>query len=236
VAKDNDERDRRNFIPLKCNLSRDTKGLAYRVAAAQYNPEMPIIEWQPGDIEMDADTALAGGVKVGEDRLIEATEWLTQMLSDGPVAEKAIETRARKDGVSWRTVRRAKKELKVICQCEGFHGQWSWSLPVDPQLANEQPNGQHCDTTVGQTKRQPLANTGNTGNKPPTVVQHTHSWPKVAVRVGQLCDSQLAKESELGHLSDDDEPPTVDYDGPPTDDEVMAHVAAEEEALERWQP
>ena len=65
----------------------------------------------------------------------EAAEWLSATLHDGPVASKELKERAEADGISWRTVERAKEELGVIATRQGEPGKrgagaWAWTLPA----------------------------------------------------------------------------------------------------------
>jgi hypothetical protein len=63
----------------------------------------------------------------------DAIAWLAVLLASapGPLPVEWIETDARKAGHSWRTVERAKADLGVQSDREGFgkQGRWVWSLP-----------------------------------------------------------------------------------------------------------
>jgi putative DNA primase/helicase len=48
------------------------------------------------------------------DMLAIAKAWLRDTLSNGPIEQKAIQSRARADGMAWGTVRRAKDALGVV--------------------------------------------------------------------------------------------------------------------------
>jgi hypothetical protein len=55
---------------------------------------------------------------------------LKDMLAAGPVLKEEIEEAAEANGISIRTLRRAKDELKVIVKKDRtLHGKWFWSLP-----------------------------------------------------------------------------------------------------------
>jgi hypothetical protein len=59
----------------------------------------------------------------------EAKDWLRELLSNGPMPEQQIRSRAKQDGFSWATVRRAKKDLCAKSQKASFGGGWIWELP-----------------------------------------------------------------------------------------------------------
>ena len=81
---------------------------------------------------MSADQALEDSGS-GQDRSErdEAVEFLRDVLSDGPVPAKDIQRSARELGIAHRTLRRAKTELKVRADREGYgsDGKWLWILP-----------------------------------------------------------------------------------------------------------
>jgi hypothetical protein len=53
--------------------------------------------------------------------------WLTAQLADGPVAAKALEAAAARDGYKWRTIERAKVELGIQSVREAAG--WVWKSP-----------------------------------------------------------------------------------------------------------
>ena len=62
----------------------------------------------------------------------EAVDWLGALLEHGPVAAKDAQRRAQADGISDRTLRRAKTALKVISEQnrdDGSIREWTWKLP-----------------------------------------------------------------------------------------------------------
>jgi putative DNA primase/helicase len=63
----------------------------------------------------------------------EASDWLKALLADGPVPAKDAQCKARDEGISDRTLRRARESLGVVTEQtrEGDHiACWSWSLPA----------------------------------------------------------------------------------------------------------
>ena len=61
----------------------------------------------------------------------EAVDWLRDALSSGPRPSGELKKRADDDGISSRTLDRAKQKLSVTSQRAGFGegGQWTWALP-----------------------------------------------------------------------------------------------------------
>ena len=69
--------------------------------------------------------------------LNEACSWLGDILSDGPMEARSIYKLAREEGISERTIKRAKKPLGVVTRREGFgsSGKWIWSI-TDKEFPN----------------------------------------------------------------------------------------------------
>ena len=74
------------------------------------------------DVVSDAETRSA---------LDEAVEWLRDVLADGPLDAKDVHRRARENGISERTLKRAKRPAGVVSESSradtGISG-WRWSL------------------------------------------------------------------------------------------------------------
>ena len=62
----------------------------------------------------------------------EAKTFLQQLLADGPMATTDIDDAAKGHGISLRTLRRAKRELKITAKKNGKDGNWTWSLGNQP--------------------------------------------------------------------------------------------------------
>lgn len=131
VARDREQPDRRLWLPVKMNLCREPKGLAFNVE--DDGNGCPFVAWHEGDIEVTADQALSGGLERDTPARTEAREWLLEALADGPVAVDELKAGAKEIGVSWRVVQLAKKRLKVRSSRQGFGnaGRWLWELAGD---------------------------------------------------------------------------------------------------------
>ena len=123
LSKDNDNDERRLFLPGKNNLAKRQAGLAFTIAG-----EPASIRWEKDPVDMSADEALQGESN-GDSAVAEAVKWLREALDDGAVEGKQLRKDARADGIAERTLERAKKVLKVENGPDGFGGPWKWKLP-----------------------------------------------------------------------------------------------------------
>ncbi len=127
-VKDRDDTSRRLMLPLKQNLTKDQEGFAYRIREIllPLTPE-PIltirVEWEKGRVTANVNEALSemAGEDAGE--LAEAVKWLRGQLTEPQEAAK-LRIQAESDGLSWSTVKRAKKELGLESDKVGDH--WMW--------------------------------------------------------------------------------------------------------------
>jgi hypothetical protein len=97
--------------------------------------------------------------------LEEATEWLREVLADGPVETKEIYRSARHAGIAQRTLERAKAKLGVKARRIGTPGQrgggtWCWCLPsdLDRQIDGEN-DGPSLRVHVGGLNQNPQSQT-----------------------------------------------------------------------------
>jgi putative DNA primase/helicase len=124
-----DEQDqtgrRRLFLPVKSNLSPDETGLAYALEPVGQTAR---VAWESGDVTMRADDALGGGRKavVRDD----ATEFVIATLkaNGGDMLSDDLSTAAEAEGVSERTLRRAKKAVTESYKEKGRGGRWRCKL------------------------------------------------------------------------------------------------------------
>lgn len=124
-----DEQDqtgrRRLFLPVKSNLSADETGLAYALEAVGQTAR---VAWESGAVTMRADDALGGGRKavVRDD----ATEFVIATLkaNGGDMLSDDLSAAAEAEGVSERTLRRAKKAVAESYKEKGRGGRWRCKL------------------------------------------------------------------------------------------------------------
>jgi hypothetical protein len=134
IHKDPEDAKRRLFMPIKNNLGIDDSGLAFRIVEREITGGIlaPALEWENERVTCTADEVLAAAnANVGEEgvALREAVEFLRNELKDGPISQKMIKAGATANGISERTLRRAKSTLGVVTRKMGMKGGWSWELP-----------------------------------------------------------------------------------------------------------
>lgn len=134
VVKDKENPARRLFVPLKNNLGPDTEGLAYTVEGIRLEASDPPIHtsrilWENEAITQSADELMRDSGGEGHGTVKDAENFLLDILSMGWTKTSEIQIGARKAGVSWASVRRAKENLGVIAKKGGFGDGWGWELP-----------------------------------------------------------------------------------------------------------
>jgi AAA domain/DnaB-like helicase N terminal domain len=148
VGIDPDDPESAVLAPTKHNLAKRPESLKYRVIEASWELNggrkitVSKIAWR-GTSERTAQELV--GPPQNEDELSaeeEATEFLRQELIDGPKAAKQVQAQAKARGLSWRTVRRAKKKADVISRKDGYQGEWVLEIS---KVAKNSKAGQHKD-------------------------------------------------------------------------------------------
>ena len=146
VTADKDDRARRLFMPLKNNLGQDKTGLAYQIEPYTLdNPEEPIptsrIMWEAQLVETTVEEAFGAALSHEErSEIDDAKEFLREALSEGRLKAKDVQASARSAGHSSTTLTRAKKQLKVASEREGFgkDAVWYWRIK-EPATAQPEP-------------------------------------------------------------------------------------------------
>lgn len=129
------ENDRRRLIlPYKFNIVESPSGIAFEIVDGG-------VTWFAETVHVDADAILARDSESRRDRN-EIQEWLQSLLVHGPMPVTEIKKAAEADCHAWRTVERAKKDLGIRSDREGFgrKAKYLWSLgdsevaPVDSEV------------------------------------------------------------------------------------------------------
>jgi AAA domain len=132
---DDAENDRKLFVKAKNNLAAaGNKSLAYHFGGREVGMDSkageaifaPHILWEDNHVDVSAAEAMAT-VKSPAAR-DEAKKFLTDILANGPVLKTEIEEAADANGISERTLARAKGELGVMAKKDGPNGAWTWRL------------------------------------------------------------------------------------------------------------
>lgn len=134
VAQDPEDSDgkRRVLASSKQNLSEPMPSLVFGIANSTANGAARV-EWH-GVSSLDATELMRAPLEEEEkSALEEALEFLKEELelSEGPMAAKHVKLNAKKEGVSERTLNRAKARLKVRSTKEAYG--WTWTMPKKPE-------------------------------------------------------------------------------------------------------
>lgn len=150
LMQDPDDTDaqRRLLLPGKNNLSEKPEGLAFEIGNGfavddDGNPR-PCIQWQEGTVNITADEVV-NRRNVDDDGKAsekdEAVDWLRQALAAGSRPSKDVIEEAREvEGISKRTLERAKKDLGVEAYRPKNPGPWRWRLPTAEHTATTPPD------------------------------------------------------------------------------------------------
>ena len=123
VSKDRDNPNRRLLTPAKANLSVDPGGLAFSIIDG-------VVTFEPGRVEITTDEALCPETDDGAGALDEAKDFLRECLKDGPAPSTKVLKQAKANGISERTLNRAKKALDVKSFKE--KDTWFWKIETVP--------------------------------------------------------------------------------------------------------
>jgi putative DNA primase/helicase len=132
IVVDEPETERRLMLAVKNNVGIKAQGRGYIIEGTQVAEGIiaPRIIWDDAPVDMTADQALAAANKHSKDSksLKDAKEFLTELLADGPVEATDGEEAAAKEGISKRTLERARAALGIKAAKDGFQGPWMWSM------------------------------------------------------------------------------------------------------------
>jgi putative DNA primase/helicase len=141
-VRDEEDEDRRLFLPAKNNISKIRTGLALRIVERLAPPPIfdafPAVEWEDEPVTQTADEALAAEARDGRrsETAEMAKRFLQEMLRSGPrmAADIQAEAERRKLGLKLesKSMRNAKKALGVQSVKKGKDG-WEWYLPSHAQ-------------------------------------------------------------------------------------------------------
>jgi hypothetical protein len=199
AGRDPEDETRCVLAPTKMNLCAPPLALAYRLEGAN----VPIsgtmgvvgtsrIVWE-GAVVVAAD-ALVAPSRGGELKLEDAVEFLREELAGGPVTSASVETHARQQGHSTRTLGRARRSLEIVAYRDGEKKQGPWML----RLPEGVPGG---STASSGGPRQPAGPVGQdpVGQAPTSQVGRLVNVPEYRV-LGSSSETQTAMTHEVGRL------------------------------------
>jgi AAA domain len=145
VTPDEDDDTRMLLIPSKMNIAPIRHGLAYRIEGCMVEFEgteilTSRVMYESTPITVTADQALAALDGNGEAKSAkaEASEFLQDVLANGPMSAKDVKREAVQAGISAKSLRTAREALGIKPAKADFDGGWVWSLPrcpTDPEDA-----------------------------------------------------------------------------------------------------
>ena len=143
LAEDPGNQEQRVLAHVKMNLGPKATSLLLRPAVCD---DAVIIEWL-GESNRSAEELLEATAPESRSALQEANHVLYSVLADGPLLAKEAQKLCVDAGVSARTLRRAKKALRVRSQRKGFGAKSRFYWVLDP---TEEIVQQMKDKEVGQ--------------------------------------------------------------------------------------
>ena len=140
VGSDPDNAARRFLLPVKNNLAPAAPTLAFTLDDGR-------VIWEPSPVTgVTADSILDASSSDSAERT-DAERFLRDLLADGsPVPAAEVTRHARDNGISPRTLHRAKSRLGVKSERSGYgsSGRWSWHLPSKTDTETLAINGNQC--------------------------------------------------------------------------------------------
>lgn len=160
VDCDPDDADRRVLASIKNNLAKKPESLSFHLEDT--GSGWSRVNWL-GESHYDADALTrargSSGRTSGDDQpsdLQEAKMLLTEWLTGGPQRKEALLALALSNGVSQRTLERAKKELGIRHAKHGFGAASyvEWALPDSIRAINgiTEKSGEHVREQLGQSR------------------------------------------------------------------------------------
>jgi putative DNA primase/helicase len=129
VGKDPERADVRVLAHVASNYGPECPSLAYRIAGVQTKrADTSKVEWI-GETDLTAEDlghASQGPGRPATERT-DAELWLQDVLEGGPVPVTWLRKQAESDGLSWRMVENAKRNLGIVAERRKDH--WVWRLP-----------------------------------------------------------------------------------------------------------
>jgi 5S rRNA maturation endonuclease (ribonuclease M5) len=150
---DDAENDRKLLVKAKNNLAAaGNKALAYHFGGREVgnDPESgetifaPHILWEDQHVEVTATEAMQANTSKSPAARDEAKKFLADILANGPMVKAEIEEAAGANGISERTLFRAKGELGVMAKKDGPSGTWTWRLPEGAAKIRFRKEGEGC--------------------------------------------------------------------------------------------
>jgi hypothetical protein len=131
IGEHPDDEDKRVIAPNKNNVAALPSSRAIRLVQPDEHDAIQI-RWD-GVVDITASDLVSrsGGRGRTPKKLSTARDWLRNQLADEPKKASTLIEQAEAEGISKRTLERAKEELPVESDKVGFDGPWQWELEDD---------------------------------------------------------------------------------------------------------
>jgi putative DNA primase/helicase len=139
ITKDPSQPGRRLFLPMKNNLGNDAVGMAYTIEP-RAGGGGAVVHWSDEEVHAPADNATSTKFGRPATERSEATQWLAQLLSAGPVPTAEVHDAAAAAGYSLATIRRAFREIGGKAVKLG--SAWQWKLAERAQPDQDAQNSE----------------------------------------------------------------------------------------------
>jgi hypothetical protein len=141
VGRHPDDPDLRVLACSKPSLTACPPSLSFRIV--RDGSGRPVLDWA-GPVDLTADELVLCPARVAGPALSRAVAFLEEALAPGPCPHAELLRRARRLGLTPRTLERAKALLGVVSEqtSSGGRNYWSWSLPAgaaDEAFAPDEP-------------------------------------------------------------------------------------------------
>lgn len=129
VSEDKEDPRRYLFTPDKANLGAKQKGCAFVIETVGISGNLTstCCSWEETTHDITADEALSPReTEKGRppSKINDAIELINKLLENGPIEATKIKLCAEEQGISWRTMARAKKQLGIVSK--EVNGGWVW--------------------------------------------------------------------------------------------------------------
>jgi hypothetical protein len=121
----------------KHNLSKPPESLSYKIVSVGLGDGTARIEYRGVSEITAAGLNAAPGDEGERSRLTEAKEFLRGLLRSGPEFVVKIKAEAEEAEIGWRTIERAKADLKAQAVKDPNGGKWQWTLSGPPEEGDE---------------------------------------------------------------------------------------------------
>ncbi len=134
-----DPQNRRVLSVTKSNLAEIPPGIGYTLCASP-GEDVAHVEWESDRITLSADELLSAGQDDGS--AVSAEDFLRELLADGAMPARDVQTATRDNGFSSKCIRRAFENIGGKPRKGEFKGGWVWELPAEPKIPQDAEDAQ----------------------------------------------------------------------------------------------